>query len=233
MTHRQTITPREDATGEADVVDDDEAGHIDVENLTATGTVELPADADADPSAEASRASERRHQPGAFRRTIVWLARRWVPVIVTIGFIASASAAGATYWSIRRSDTQTNAQVNDQVLDAAAHGMTALLTYAPDSFDKDFAAAKARLTGHFLEYYGQFTEKVVAPAVKQREVKTNANVEQAAVSRLAPDNAVVLVFINQVTTSKDRAEPSLATSSVQVTLVRQNNAWLISDVNPV
>jgi Mce-associated membrane protein len=44
---------------------------------------------------------------------------------------------------------------------------------------------------------------------------------------------VVLVFVNQVTTSKDRPDPALATSSVVVKLTNTDGRWLISEFNPV
>jgi Mce-associated membrane protein len=50
---------------------------------------------------------------------------------------------------------------------------------------------------------------------------------------MRPGKAEVLVFVNQVTTSKDRPTPALATSSVMVTLVRSGDGWLISGFNPV
>jgi Mce-associated membrane protein len=109
----------------------------------------------------------------------------------------------------------------------------ALLSYAPETLDKDLTNAKSHLTGEFLKYYSQFTDQIVAPAAKQKGVKTEATVTRAAVSQMQPDRAVVLVFVNQVTTSKDRPDPALATSSVMVTLVKQDGRWLISEFNPV
>ncbi len=74
---------------------------------------------------------------------------------------------------------------------------------------------------------------MVVPAAKDRGVKTEANVARAAVSQMRPDNADVLVFVNQVTTSKERPTPALATSSVMVTMVRSAGRWLISEFNPI
>jgi Mce-associated membrane protein len=50
---------------------------------------------------------------------------------------------------------------------------------------------------------------------------------------MRPEKADVLVFVNQVTTSKERPTPALSTSSVMVTLVRSDGRWLISAFNPV
>ena len=79
-----------------------------------------------------------------------------------------------------------------------------MLSYSPDTVDRDFSSAKAHLTGDFLAYYGKFTEQTVAPAAKQKGVKTTATVVQAAVGELHPDSAVALLFLNQTTTSRER-----------------------------
>ena len=60
-----------------------------------------------------------------------------------------------------------------------------------------------------------------------------ANVARAAVSQMRPGDAHVLIFVNQVTTSKERPTPALATSSVMVTLVRSDGRWLVSEFNPI
>ena len=49
----------------------------------------------------------------------------------------------------------------------------------------------------------------------------------------AVEQAEVLVFVHQVTTSRDRPTPALATSSVLVTLVHRGGQWLISEFTPV
>ena len=118
-------------------------------------------------------------------------------------------------------------------LDAAKNGTVALLSYAPNSLDKDFAAAKSHLTGDFLSYYTQFTEQIVTPAAKQKSVKTTAAVVRAAVSELHPDSAMVLVFINQNTTSKENPDGAFAASAVKVGLKKVNDTWLISSFDPV
>ncbi|HUO39449.1 MAG TPA: twin-arginine translocation pathway signal [Mycobacterium sp.] len=159
--------------------------------------------------------------------------RRWLAAVLAALLVASAGAAGAVYWWIYRPDQQTNAAAQQNVTAAAREGTVALLSYAPETLDKDLANAKSHLTGEFLKYYSDFTDKIVAPAAKQKGVKTEATVARAAVSEMQPDHAVVLVFVNQVTTSKDRPDPALATSSVMVTMVKQDGGWKISEFNPV
>jgi Mce-associated membrane protein len=58
-------------------------------------------------------------------------------------------------------------------------------------------------------------------------------VVQSALSELHPDRAVVLLFINQSTTSTDKPEPAQTSSSVLVSLSKVNGSWLISKFDPV
>jgi Mce-associated membrane protein len=159
--------------------------------------------------------------------------RRWPAVLVAVLLAGSTVATAGSYWWMYRPDQLTNAAAQQQALEAARQGTTMLLSYAPDTIDKDLAAAKSNLTGEFLTYYSKFTDQILATAAKQKAIKTEAKVVRAAVSEMHPDRAVVLLFVNQVTTSKDRPDPALAASSVLVTLTREHGRWLISEFNPV
>lgn len=156
------------------------------------------------------------------------------PGVLMAGLLAlSAVVAGSVYWFLYRPDQLTGEVAQQQVLDAAKTGTEALLSYSPDTLDKDLAAARSHLTGNFLDHYTKFTDDVVVPAARQRGVKTEASVARSAVSTMQPGQAQVLVFVNQVTTSKDRPTPALATSSVVVTLEKLDGHWLISEFSPV
>lgn len=156
-----------------------------------------------------------------------------VPIVLILLLLISAGAATWLYFKQYRPDKQTDASVASAVINAASEGTVALLSYSPDSLDKDFAAAKSHLSGDFLSYYNQFTEQIVAPAAKQKSLKTNARVLGAAVSELRPGSAVVLVLVDQSTTSKDNPDPMMASSSVLVSLTRVNGQWLITKFDPV
>jgi Mce-associated membrane protein len=154
-------------------------------------------------------------------------------IVLVAMLVVSAGLAGWLYVYQYRPDQQTDAAASKVALDAATGGTIALLSYSPESLDEDFTAAKAQLTGDFLAYYTDFTEQIVAPAAKQKSVKTSASVVRAAVSELHPDSAEVLVFINQTTTSKENPDGAFAASSVKVGLKKINGAWLIASFDPV
>ncbi len=171
--------------------------------------------------------------PNPVTRALDFCRQNLVASIAVGLVVVSAIAAASVYWWLYRPDRLTDAAARDQVVSAAKDGTEALLSYSPENLDADLANAKSHLTGDFLSYYTDFTDKVVAPASRDKGVKTEANVARAAVSQMRPDHADVLVFVNQVTTSKERPTPALATSSVMVTLVKNGEHWLISGFNPV
>ncbi|OPX12766.1 twin-arginine translocation pathway signal [Mycobacterium sp. AT1] len=156
-----------------------------------------------------------------------------VPIVLAALLIGSAGFASWVYLNQFQPDRETNAVVAGDVVKAASDGSIAMLSYAPESMDKDFAAAKSHLTGDFLNYYTQFTHDIVTPAVQQKSVKTSATVVQSAVSELKPDSAVVLLFLNQTTTSKENPAGSFTASSVKVGLTDVGGNWLISSFDPV
>ena len=158
---------------------------------------------------------------------------RWSVVVPVALLVASLVAVVSVYWFLFRSDQLTNAAAQQQAVAAAREGTEAVLSYSSENLDQSLAAAKSHLTGDFLDHYSKFTDDVVRPAVTEKGVKTEANVARAAVSQMEPDSAQVLVFVNQVTTSRDRPSPALATSTVMVTLVKNGDTWLIAEFKPI
>ncbi|WP_297737112.1 hypothetical protein [Mycobacterium sp.] len=156
-----------------------------------------------------------------------------VPVILVVLLLISGGVAAWMYFERYQPKQRTDPSVARAVVNAATDGTVALLSYSPESLDKDFATAKSHLSGDFLSYYTQFTDQIVAPAAKQKSLKTTAHIMGAGVQELHPDSALVLVYVDQSTTSKDRPDPTLAASTVLVSMTRVNGSWLITKFDPV
>ena len=192
----------------------------------------------ADTAADEATGTTESEETATPKEGIVWRSVRAARsnlgvILLAASLIASAGVAAWLYFNQYRPDQQTDAAASQIALDAAKTGTVALLSYSPESLDKDFAAAKSHLTGDFLSYYTQFTETIVTPAAQQKAVKTTASVVRAAVSELRPHSAVVLVFVNQNTTSKENPDGAFAVSSVKVSLTKIDGTWLISSFDPV
>lgn len=172
--------------------------------------------------------------PARGARKVLQQARRHIVALVLVALLAVAG--GVTGWLYATQfvpDRATNAAAADAALTAAKDGTVAMLSYAPESLDQDFTDAKTHLTGDFLSYYNQFTEQIVAPAATKKSVSTTAAIVNAAVVELQPDSAVVLVFLNQTTTSTENPDGSFSTSAVKVGLKKVDDSWLISAFDPV
>jgi Mce-associated membrane protein len=156
-----------------------------------------------------------------------------IPAVLVLALLAAGGLAAWMYFSQYRPDQATDQAASQSAIDAARDGTVAMLSYKPGTLDQDFAAAKSHLTGDFLNYYDTFTKQIVSPAAKDKAVTTTAQVVGAAATELHPKSAVVLVFVNQVTTSKERPDPSAAASSVLVSLTKVQGSWLINKFDPV
>lgn len=167
--------------------------------------------------------------------------RRWLRpsrprsrvIVFTAVVVAAAALAASIYFIQYRSDRHTDAAAAGAAKKAAEDGTVALLSYSPDNLDGDIAKAKSYLTGDFLTYYSRFTEQIGAAAAQQRKVTSSAQVVRAGVAELHPDSAVVLVFINKESSSKDNPAPALTPATVQVTLAKVDDSWLIAKFDPL
>ncbi|MGV0746670.1 twin-arginine translocation pathway signal [Mycolicibacter minnesotensis] len=158
---------------------------------------------------------------------------RWIAAALAGLLVASAGLTAWLYFGVLRGDQQLGPAAEQAVMAAAADGAVAVLTYAPKTMEQDFAAAESHLTGDFLAHYTDFTQKVVTPAVKEKEVQTVAAVVRKGLVSLHPSSAEVLIYLNQTTISKTNPDGSFSMSSVKVGLEKHDGRWLISSFDPV
>jgi Mce-associated membrane protein len=157
------------------------------------------------------------------RRGLAW----WRPILLTTLVVATLGFGAGYFYFVYRPDLQTDKAARHEVIKAASDGAVALLSYSPETLERDFNNAKSRLTESYLTYYQQFADQIVGPAAQRGQVTTTATVIRAAVSEMNPNSAVVLVFVKQKTASKEKPEPIVTSSSVRVTLAKVKGSWLI------
>jgi Mce-associated membrane protein len=169
----------------------------------------------------------------ALRRWTRRCLARWRSIVATVLVVAAVGVAVSLFFVLYRPDRQVDDATAHRAIQAASDGAVDVLSYSYTALDRDFAKAKSHLTGGFLDYYSKFTEQFVAPVAQRGQLTTTAKVIRAAASELHPDSAVVLVFVDQTTASKQKPEPVKADSSVLVTLTKVNGSWLIAKFDPV
>jgi Mce-associated membrane protein len=159
---------------------------------------------------------------------------RWSGAIVYVVLPALAlllaSAAGFLKW--QDGSARDAATARAESVRAATDSTIALLSYKPDTVEKDLDAARGRLTGTFLNAYTSLTHDVVIPGAKQKQISAVATVPAAASTLATENHAVVLLFVNQTVIIGQDA-PTNTASSVRVTLDKVGGRWLISQFDPV
>ncbi|MGO9033429.1 hypothetical protein [Mycobacterium sp.] len=158
----------------------------------------------------------------------------WTRILVLAVFptVALALALGDGYLKWLDSSARASGTAAEQSVKAATDTTIAILSYRPDSVERDLKGAADRLTGGFRQQYTQLVSDVVAPGAKQQHISAVATVPAAASVSASENHAVVLVYIDQTTTVGNDA-PTQTTSSVRITLERVHGRWLISQFDPV
>lgn len=168
-------------------------------------------------------------EPKSATRRIRWSRVVAFGLLPGLAFLL-ASAAGYLKW--QDASVREARAARAESVQAATDGTIALLSYRPETVQKDLDAAQSRLTGTFLNAYTSLTHDVVIPGAQQKQISAVATVPAAA-STLATDNhAVVLLFVNQ-TVIVGQSAPTNTASSVRVTLDKVDGRWLISQFDPV
>lgn len=158
----------------------------------------------------------------------------WTRIVATgvLPALALVLALGVGYLKWLDGSAHASRRAAEESVKAATDSTIAILSYRPDTVDRELTGAAGRLTGGFRQQYTQLVTDVVAPGAKQQHISAVATVPAAASVSATENHAVVLVFIDQTTTIGTDA-PTQTTSSVRITLERVHDRWLISQFDPV
>jgi Mce-associated membrane protein len=168
-------------------------------------------------------------EPEKPKRAINWSRVVAYGVLPALALVL-AMAAGFLKWqdnSVRNSDV-----ARDESVQAAKDTTIKMLSYKPDSVEKDLNDARNLLTGEFRDSYTSLINDVVIPGAKEKQISAVASVPAAASVSAEPNHAVVLVFVNQTVVVGQDA-PTDTASSVRVALDKVDDRWLISKFDPV
>jgi Mce-associated membrane protein len=172
---------------------------------------------------------DRDDEPTSARRRISWSRAIAYGLLPVLAFLL-ASAAGYLKW--QDASVRDAGVARTESMQAATEGTIALLSYRPDTVQKDLEAARGRLTGTFLTAYTSLTHDVVIPGARQKQISAVATVPAAASTSATANHAVVVLFVNQ-TVIVGQDAPTNTASSVRVTLDKIGGRWLISQFDPV
>jgi Mce-associated membrane protein len=202
---------------------------VDESPVPASSAVAVDEIDDIDASATSPQALEPHDVERPLSRRIGW-SRVVAYALLPAMALLIASAAGYLKW--QEAALSEDLAAHPQSVQAAVEGTVALLSYRPETVDKDLEAAKSRMTGKFLDAYTSLTRDVVIPGAKQKQISAKATVAAAALTSETASHAAVLLFVNQ-TVIVGHTAPTNTASSVRVTLDNIDGRWLISQFDPV
>ncbi|MGX1474213.1 UNVERIFIED_CONTAM: Mce-associated membrane protein [Streptomyces canus] len=161
---------------------------------------------------------------------------RRLNAVLCVLLAAALVAVGMLGWRYREDVRAEQARV--QAVTAARQAAPVVLSYDYRHLDRDFAAARARLTGHFRDTYRKTTTTVVGPTARKYHGVVKATVAQppggspaASVVSSSADRAVILLFVNQVTESTQVSGSRVDLNRVRMTLTRTADGWKVSAVD--
>lgn len=157
-------------------------------------------------------------------------ARGDVLVLVALALVLLLAATAVLLGVRARGEDRAESARSAALAAAEAHAVT-LLSYDHRHLDRDFARAGKVLTGSFAEDYARTTRQVVRPSAEEVKAVVTAEVASASVVRASANRAVVLLFVDQTTTSTRLEGPKVDLNRVRMTLVRSGGQWLVSGVD--
>lgn len=145
-------------------------------------------------------------------------------VLLAVAFAGGLAFAGVQFFTQRAKET---ARV--EALAAAKRYATDLSSYDYRNLDGNFRAVEQNATGEFGEQYRQVSRNLTE-LIKQHQAVSKGAVLSAGLVESGTDRAVVALFVDQTITNTNSPQPRIDRNRMQMTLVRQDDRWLVDNV---
>jgi len=142
--------------------------------------------------------------------------------LLVIGF------GGYRFWSVDQDE-----KAREQALEAANRTVPAMFSYEYTTVDTELPKTADMLSPAFREDYLALITTAIAPGAKEKELSVMATAQAGGIVDADREHAVVLLFLNQVTTSKDSPQGTTTGSRLRVELDKDGDRWLVDAVTPV
>ncbi|MBE9373786.1 hypothetical protein IQ251_04910 [Saccharopolyspora sp. HNM0983] len=143
-------------------------------------------------------------------------------VIATL-LLSTGYLAGQQYAAQQREATRAAA------LDSARRYAADLSTYDYRQLEQNFTAISENAHGSFADQYEQVGSSLTQ-LIKENEAVSEGSVHSAGLVESDENKAVVALFVDQKITNKSNPEPRVDRNRMQMTLVHQDDRWLIDGV---
>lgn len=169
---------------------------------------------------ETARASSRT------RRFVRLLGRRRVllPLLLICVLLAGVALLGIAWYR----DNALHEARSSAVASAREYAV-ALTTYDYQTLRGDFTKVSSNATGAFAKEYKQVSSNLTK-LIKRNKAVSEGNVTAAGLVSGNTDRAVVLLFVDQTITNSKISKPRIDRNRMRMTLLRENERWLIDNV---
>lgn len=117
----------------------------------------------------------------------------------------------------------------DAALSQAAANAATVLSYSYKTLPQDEAAARLVMSPAFTKEYADVM-KQAAPKAISAKLTLRASVASTSLVSITPDKAVLLLFVDAVTTADGSTKQQLNENRILMTMTRQNGDWIVSKI---
>lgn len=152
-------------------------------------------------------------------------------LVAIVAVLAVLATIGAVLVTIDARDAEATERARRVAPSAATEAAERVLSYSHESIAADRDAGVKYFTESYRKDYVDTMDSVIADGAAQVEAVVEADVLKTAVVRAEPGAAEVLLYVNQVTTSKaNDGEPTTALNRVRFSMVDRDGTWLVDDI---
>lgn len=155
--------------------------------------------------------------------------RRLRVVAVSLAVVLLAVVVAASWLVVSGRAVQHRADAVAEATAVARDRVVQLTSYTGETFDEDTAWARTGATPQFAREYAEANEPV-AQVARRVEAQAVGDVVEAVGRALSADEVEVLLFVDQTITRGSDGTQRTERSRVVMTMVREDDAWLVSDV---
>ncbi|KIA60572.1 h domain protein [Nocardia vulneris] len=148
--------------------------------------------------------------------------------VVAVAALIVLGVNGFRIWNDDRAE-----QARTDAVAAADRSVSAMFTYDFQTVDKELPKAADNLSPKFRDDYLKLITQAIAPGAKEKQLTVHATTQAAGIVSADKSEVVVLLFLNQVTTSKDSPQGTTTGSRVKATVQKDGDRWLVDQVTPV
>ncbi len=118
-------------------------------------------------------------------------------------------------------------------MNTARTSVPAILSYTDSGLSAHLQTNRRLMTADYAQRYAAMVRKRVIPHARRFGVANQVGVVSVGTVRSTPDSAVVLVFANQTTRTKEKPDGITQGTRLEVTLQRTGGRWLVDDMKPL